>query len=384
VFTFPKFEVDISRRFRVDQLSWPEPGDARNDGGLGCNRLYMDLRRMSWTDAKQVLADETTLIARITEASDPEEEVSVIDEEYDESGAELFGLDIGVASTVIALSAARCVPFSSCNGGVFGDRHNEAHPVVASYARPATANLLLEVAIEVDLGLESSAHGWLVLFSDDLRKFPKFADAMIRRRKEFNALRLSAPREPKPQPALTDFSQYELPLSLATVKSSADSERQSNSSYELKAWYPSERTREEMEKCMDLVGRGGAVYLRTMRRDLPRSLTVVIARHEGEIVGVGVIKPVREDYAAGIAAKSGYNLALDTPELGYVVVAPAHRGRGLSHKITALLLSLHEGRLFATTDSPMMKRALTDAGFLQAGKEWQGRRGLLSLWERKE
>jgi hypothetical protein len=207
---------------------------------------------------------------------------------------------------------------------------------------------------------------------------------MIRRRKEFKELRLSALRASKPQPTLPDSSQYELPLSLAAVKSSTDSERQSNPRYELKAWYPSERKREEMEKCMDLIGRGGAVNLRTMRRDLPRSLTVVIARHEGEIVGVGVIKPVREDYAAGIASKSGYNLPLDTPELGYVVVAQAHRGSGLSHGITALLLSLHKGRLFATTDSPMMKRALTNAGFLQVGKEWQGKRGLLSLCERQE
>jgi hypothetical protein len=212
LFNYPKFEVEISRRVVVGQLGWPEPGDAVDDGGLGCNRMYMDLRRLSWTEAKQVLADETRLTSRIANAEDPEEEVSIIEEEYDESGVELYGLDLGVASTVIALSAARCVPFSSCNGGAFGGRHNEAHPVVASYVRPATANLLLEVAAEIDIGLESSAHGWLVLFSDDVRKFPRLADAMIRRRREFNSLRLSAPRAPKPPVAPTDSGQYELPL----------------------------------------------------------------------------------------------------------------------------------------------------------------------------
>lgn len=196
----------------MDQLGWPEPGDACDDGGLGCNRMYMDLRRFSWTEAKQALADEARLITRIVSAEDLEEELAVIEEEYDESGVELYGLDIGVASTVIALSAARCVPFSSCNGGAFGGSHNEMHPVVAFYARPATADLLLQVAHEIDIGLESCAQGWLVLFSDDVRKFPRLAEAIIRRRKEFNALRLSTPKTTKPPTAPTDSGQYELPL----------------------------------------------------------------------------------------------------------------------------------------------------------------------------
>lgn len=113
---------------------------------------------------------------------------------YDDSEVDLYGLDIGVASTVIALSAARCVPFSSCNGGTFGGNHHEAHPVVAFYAKPGTANLLLAIANEADIGIENGEYGCLVLFSDDVQKFPLFAGAMIHSRKEFNTLRLSPPR----------------------------------------------------------------------------------------------------------------------------------------------------------------------------------------------
>ncbi len=51
-----------------------------------------------------------------------------------ESDEGLFGLDIGVASAVIALSAARCIPCSSCNGGAYGGSHQERHPVIAFYA----------------------------------------------------------------------------------------------------------------------------------------------------------------------------------------------------------------------------------------------------------
>jgi GNAT superfamily N-acetyltransferase len=132
-----------------------------------------------------------------------------------------------------------------------------------------------------------------------------------------------------------------------------------------------------------LIDDGGAVNLRTMTRDLPRSQIVVIACLRGEVVGVGAIKPVREEYAAGIAGKSGYAFPPKTSELGYVVVEPAHRGHGLSHAITELLLKQHTSPLFATTDSPKMKKTLAAAGFRQEGKEWQGERGILSFWERK-
>jgi len=212
LFEYPKFDVELSRQMRLAELGWPEPGEAANERGLGCNRAYMDLRRPSWTEARKVLADEAQFIARIENAEDPGEEHSIIEEEYDESGVALQGLDIGVASTVVALSAARCVPFSSCNAGTFGGNHYEVYPVVAFYAKPETANLLLAIATEVDIGMGNGGSGCLVLFSDDIRKFPMFAVAMIRRRTEFNALQLSAPRAPAASAGSPQSGQYELPL----------------------------------------------------------------------------------------------------------------------------------------------------------------------------
>ena len=50
-------------------------------------------------------------------------------------GDDLRGLDIGVASAVAALSAARCIPFTSCNAGTFGGSHAETYPLVGSFAR---------------------------------------------------------------------------------------------------------------------------------------------------------------------------------------------------------------------------------------------------------
>jgi hypothetical protein len=66
---------------------------------------------------------------------------------------------------------------------------------------------------------------------------------------------------------------------------------------------------------MTLIAGGGAVKVRTMKRDLPRSQILVVARLRNEILGVGVIKPASEEYSAGIAVKSGYAFPPETPEL---------------------------------------------------------------------
>jgi hypothetical protein len=197
---------------RVSELSWPEAGEAASESGLGCNRVYIDLRRLSWTEARRVLAEEASVIARTEKAGNAEDECSIIEEESYESEVDLYGLDIGVASTVVALSAARCVPFSSCNAGAFGGTHHENYPVIAFYAKPKTADLLLVIATEVDVGIENGTYGCVVMFSNDIRKFPRFADAMIRRRREFNAFQLSAPKIAKRRAVSVESGQYELPL----------------------------------------------------------------------------------------------------------------------------------------------------------------------------
>jgi hypothetical protein len=137
-----------------------------------------------------------------------------------------------------------------------------------------------------------------------------------------------------------------------------------------------------LEACFAIIREGGAVRVVTMKRDLPRASVIAIARQGDLIVGVGAIKPVRKQYAEDIATKSHFAFPADTPELGYVAVAAAHEGHGLSHRITESLLSQHAGRLFATTDTERMKKTLSDAGFAKKGDEWPGERGMLSYWER--
>lgn len=204
MFDHIEFDVAPIRSLELQRLGWPAPGEAGHDSALGGNRHYGDLRRLSWTDATRVLEVERELIGRIEVAVEPEAECDLIEDELYEGDEDLFGLDLGVAATVVALSAARCVPFSSCNGGAFGGTHSEIYPLIAFFARPPAATVLLPLVEEIGVGLENGDNGCLIAYANDIRKFPNFAASIIRERKVFdevNVLRrrrsIRGPKEPQ-------------------------------------------------------------------------------------------------------------------------------------------------------------------------------------------
>lgn len=192
MFAYSKFDVEVARELEVTALGWPAPGEAAAGSGLGCNREYEDLRRLSWADAERVFAVESALIARIENAEDAEEEWERISEELCEED-HLFGLDLGVASSVVCLSAARCVPFTSCNGGSFGGGHFEVYPLVAFFARPQVLDLIIGAAREADIGLHNGTGGSIVAYADDIRNMRRFAASVMSKRAQFNAVRLRRP-----------------------------------------------------------------------------------------------------------------------------------------------------------------------------------------------
>lgn len=189
MYEYKKFDVDVARRVAPDQLGWPAPGDAADDRSLGGNRDYLDLRRLTWSEADTAYAEEEQLIKRIEEADDPEAEYEEIEEENVEEPNGLYGLDIGVASTVFALSANGCIPVSSCNGGAFGGWHHERHSLVAFFARPWMVDVLLECAQEAGAGLENQEMGVIVAYAGDIRPMRAFARALKERRSIFRDLR---------------------------------------------------------------------------------------------------------------------------------------------------------------------------------------------------
>jgi hypothetical protein len=140
----------------------------------------------------------------------------------------------------------------------------------------------------------------------------------------------------------------------------------------------------EITECIAIIKGGEAVDWVSAKRELPLAAAVALAWKDKRIVGVGAIKRERREYAADIAAKSGVDFPSETLELGYVAVAPEHRGHHLSDCLVRALLKQHKGRLFATTYSEYMKDTLIRADFRTGGKEWKGRKFLLSLWLREK
>jgi hypothetical protein len=153
--------------------------------------------------------------------------------------------------------------------------------------------------------------------------------------------------------------------------------------YEVKTPSPKALESSDFDTCVAIVKTGDAVNWKSAKEELPCATALAIAWKDKQIVGVGAIKRERREYAADIAKKSGVEFPSETLELGYVAVSPDHRGHNLSHCIVRALLNQHTGRLFATTSSDYMKRTLTRFGFVSKGKEWKGRKYMLSFWDKE-
>jgi len=67
-------------------------------------------------------------------------------------------------------------------------------------------------------------------------------------------------------------------------------------------------------------------------------------------------------------------------ELGYVVISPDMRGKQFSGGLVTAIVEHINAPTFATTDSNTMRNNLERSGFTRVGGEWQGKKGMLSLW----
>jgi hypothetical protein len=183
-----------------------------DEDGLGGNRDYMNLCGQTWDDVRAYLEDERHLIPMVTGISDEaafrrryffetyweeDRDVPATDQEIDDSVYEVFlddahalllHLDVGTISAVCALSALRCVPFYSCNGGLGIERHHSDHPVIAFYARADRCDLLNAAATVAGLEIHSNGHA-AVVETDEIDRFCNFAQALNELRKRFRPTR---------------------------------------------------------------------------------------------------------------------------------------------------------------------------------------------------
>lgn len=137
-------------------LSEEEASNADVDGCLAGNQHYNDLRGMTFADLAATLVREDALVDVFEAVGDP----AALEERFaQERGTafepvdDLWGLDVGVAGAVIALSALGATPVSSCNGAIYGPAHQSHYSYVAFYLADADLSVLLRLAEADALGL---------------------------------------------------------------------------------------------------------------------------------------------------------------------------------------------------------------------------------------
>lgn len=155
----------------LSYLAWFEGEDAADDSGLGCNRDYRDLRGMTAADLHRVIRAETSLIDQVLEGRFTDSASDL----HQDWPLEVEELELGTASAVVALSVAGCIPYTSCNGGVFGGTHAADRLVVGFYMRPAHVEVVREASRSAGVELTDDRCGGVYVVADDARSMIAFA-----------------------------------------------------------------------------------------------------------------------------------------------------------------------------------------------------------------
>lgn len=175
---------EIIIRVDTDLLRWPTDDELEEDEPyFAGNRRYEDFRGFDWRDAIVAIRVDRDAMKSVQSGSVAEEVLR------DQLGGSEFegppwGLDIGVAGAVAALSAFGAIPAASCNGGRLGAHHSYSHPLVAFFALPEMVAELMRCAEASGAGLTNSPNhdGTLLVFSHRLEGLTAFARHLIRRR----------------------------------------------------------------------------------------------------------------------------------------------------------------------------------------------------------
>ena len=171
-------EFPIKRSIEPDQLSWPPESNLATDDYFV--RGYGDMRGETWGDASETLEMEREFLALMLGDLSAAEAALCAEDRF-----ELNGLDLGVASAVVALSAANCAPIASCNGGA---GHHEDYPCVAFYCPKVRLPDLLKAAALTGCGLESGGSGRVLLYADNVEPLLLFAEKLIEMRDQLRPL----------------------------------------------------------------------------------------------------------------------------------------------------------------------------------------------------
>lgn len=120
------------------------------------------------------IADEASTKECLSRAED-----AVLDDEWETVTIDLEGLDLGVASAVIVLSAVGCYTAASCNSW---EGHAESHPLIWFWCRRYQVADLLAAAEVAGCGLINHDEGDMLLYGRSVREMYRFARELFDRR----------------------------------------------------------------------------------------------------------------------------------------------------------------------------------------------------------
>jgi hypothetical protein len=178
------YSVEIRRELKLADLadvSREELEQAEDEGWLAGNRSYRDMRGFSWDEIRTALDTEIDVIDRIKAAKDPEVELAAFEELQAEDEPALWGLDVGVASATIAVSAFGATPVSSCNAGAFGGQHQARYPHVAFFLPKELAAQVMRCAEESNVGLLCDENGIAQIYARGEMDLVHFAEIAWRK-----------------------------------------------------------------------------------------------------------------------------------------------------------------------------------------------------------
>ncbi|WP_449230882.1 hypothetical protein [Azospirillum doebereinerae] len=148
------------------------------------NHGYVDMRRHSINDALDVIEEEESLFLKMENGDYDDELIRKIEDEMYDDISPCLGFDLGTAGSIYALSAAGHAPVSSCNGGTLGGWHPLPNPWIIFYASTGKMLPVISAAEVSNVGLIHGIEGTIELYSDDIRKLPRFARALIEKMNE--------------------------------------------------------------------------------------------------------------------------------------------------------------------------------------------------------
>ena len=164
-------------------LVWPSEDDIDEGVCQDLNRQYEDMQGAKTSDVLVVLNAEAAFTASFAEHGDLDEALDVWEDALEGQCSDWFlltpvqSLEPGVASLVAALACLGCLPFTSCNGGVFGGSHSFAVPHVCFFAQGEHLDALEPLAERagVSLSEDSREIGAVVASSEKIEAMRAFA-----------------------------------------------------------------------------------------------------------------------------------------------------------------------------------------------------------------